>query len=292
MCSTVRRLRRRDHRVARRRRGSGSLQVACGILRERVFPCWRDVCWQPALAAALLTYSFVCKEHRMRGYRPRSHGWLATVFMVAITLMAPWPALAQDATPQVSGEAVQSPTREEFTTQLVEDIGYTEAETPGGTFIDSNTSDIQTVHPFLAEEETSIGVVGLIFEQLVGGDVRTGQPAPTGLADSWEIASDGVTYTFHLNKNAKWHDGVDVTAADVQFSFDALANPDTGSVYTGTFLDTVESWRAVNDDTFEVVAQEPLYTFLYDVVAFIVPKHIWEGVPVAEWRNDPGATGA
>ena len=42
------------------------------------------------------------------------------------------------------------------------------------------------------------------------------------------------TYTFHLNKDAKWHDGVDVTAADVQFSFDALANPDTGSVYTGT----------------------------------------------------------
>ena len=35
----------------------------------------------------------------MRGYRPRSLGWLATVFMVATTLMAPWPALAQDATP-------------------------------------------------------------------------------------------------------------------------------------------------------------------------------------------------
>ena len=227
----------------------------------------------------------------MRGNRPRSLGWLATILVVATTLVVPWPALAQDSTP-ASGEPIRSLTREEFTTQLVEDLGYTEAATPGGTFIGSYTSDIQTVHPFLVEEEASIAVAGLIFEQLVGGDVRTGQPAPTGLADSWEIAPDGVTYTFHLNKEAKWHDGVDVTAADVQFSYDALANPDTGSVYTGTFLDTVESWRAVNDDTFEVVAQEPLYTFLYDVVAFIVPKHIWEGVPVAEWRNDPGATGA
>ena len=122
--------------------------------------------------------------------------------------------------------------------------------------------------------------------------MRTGQPAPTGLADSWEIAPDGVTYTFHLNKDAKWHDGVDVTADDVQFSFDALANPDTGSVYTGAFVDSVESWRAIDDDTFEVVAKEPLFTFLYDIVAFIIPKHIWESVPVAEWRNDPGATGA
>jgi peptide/nickel transport system substrate-binding protein len=228
----------------------------------------------------------------MRGYRPRSIGWLATVLLVATTLVAPWPALAQDATPQVSGEPVKSLTREEFTTQVVEGLGYTEAATPGGTFIDSNIADIQTMHPFLAEEEVSIGVVGLVFEQLVGSDVRTGQPAPTGLADSWEIASDGVTYTFHLNKEAKWHDGVDVTADDVQFSFDALANPDTGSVYTGTFLDSVASWRAIDDDTFEVVAKEPLFTLLYDLVAYIVPKHIWESVPVADWRNDPGATGA
>ncbi len=49
-------------------------------------------------------YYFVCKEHRMRGYRPRSLGWLATVFVVATTLMVPWPALAQDATPAAGGE--------------------------------------------------------------------------------------------------------------------------------------------------------------------------------------------
>ena len=84
----------------------------------------------------------------MRGYRPRSFGWLATVFVVAITLAIPWSALAQDATPEVSGQPVKSLTREEFTTQLVEDLGYTEAATPGGTFIDSNVADIQTMHPF------------------------------------------------------------------------------------------------------------------------------------------------
>src|SRR5687767_12843181 len=124
----------------------------------------------------------------MRGYRPRSLGWLATIFVVATMLLVPWPALAQDATPTGGGEPSRSLTREEFTAELVEAIGYTEAETPGGTFISSSVSDIQTVHPFLAEETTSLGIVGLMFEQLIGGDVRTGQPAPTGLADSWEIA--------------------------------------------------------------------------------------------------------
>src|SRR5215213_3611852 len=126
----------------------------------------------------------------MRGYRLRSLGWLATVFVVATTLMVPWPALAQDATPAASGEPTRSLTREEFLTQLQEDMQYTDAATPGGAFIDSNTADIQTVHPFLAEEDTSISVVGLVYEGLVGGDVRSGQIAPTGLADYWDISPD------------------------------------------------------------------------------------------------------
>ena len=98
-----------------------------------------------------------------------------------------------------------------------------------------NVNDIQTIHPLLADDAASLGVVGLLYDGLIGGDVRTGQPAPTGLADYWEIAPDGRTYTFHLNQDAKWHDGVDITADDVQFSFDALANPDVGSSYYAEF---------------------------------------------------------
>ncbi|MGH2617213.1 MAG: ABC transporter substrate-binding protein, partial [Thermomicrobiales bacterium] len=130
-----------------------------------------------------------------------------------------------------------------------------------------------------------------LYDQLVGGDVRTGGPAPNGLADYWEIAEDGRTYTFHLNQNAKWHDGVDVTADDVQFSFDALSNLEVGSAYSQSFIDATESWRVIDEHTFEVVAKEPLYTFLYDLVTWIIPKHIWEDVPVADWRTDGGATG-
>jgi peptide/nickel transport system substrate-binding protein len=227
----------------------------------------------------------------MRGHRSHTPGWIAAVLMVATMLVVPWSSLAQNATPTVSSGPIKSLTRDEYQAQVTEAMGYSEAATPGGTFIDSNIADIQTVHPFLAEEQASLGIVGMIYEQLVGGDIRNGQPAPNGLADWWEVAPDGVTYTFHLNKDAKWHDGVDVTAADVKFSFDALANPDSGSTYTGSFNDSVKSWRVIDDDTFEMVAKKPLYTFLYDLVAFIIPKHIWENVPFKDWRTDPGATG-
>jgi peptide/nickel transport system substrate-binding protein len=229
----------------------------------------------------------------MRGYRPRSFGWLATVFVVATTLAIPWPALAQDATPAAGGEPIRSLTREEFRAQLQEDMQYTEAATPGGTLVDSNIADIQSVQPFLAEESATVAIVSLIFDGLTGGDPRSGQPSPSGLADYWEISPDNRTYTFHLNKDVKWHDGTDFTAADVVFSADALANPESGSTYTGNFVDTVESWRAIDDDTFEMVAKEPVYTFLFDIQSlYVIPKHIWEDVPLADWRTDPGATGA
>jgi len=228
----------------------------------------------------------------MLGRRTRSLAWVAILLMVTTMLAAPWTTLAQDATPTASGETVKSLTREEFLTQLYEDMEYSEAATPGGTFIDSATADVQSLHPFLAEEATSLSIAGLIYEGLTGGDPRTGQPSPSGLADYWEIAPDNRTYTFHINKDAKWHDGVDVTAADIQFSADALANPESGSVYTGSFVDTVESWRAIDEDTFEMVAKEPVYTFLFDIqTLFVIPKHIWETVPMADWRTDPGATG-
>ena len=197
---------------------------------------------------------------------------------------------AQDATP-LAGEPLASPSREEYHAQVQEAMGFSEAATPGGTFIRAIGSDPQTIHPLLADDEDSLNLVEQIYDLLVGIDLQTGGPAPSGLADSWEVAADGRTYTFHLNPNAMWHDGTPVTADDVQFSFDALANPDVGSSYQQTFLDATDSWHVVDDHTFEVVAREPLFTFLYDLVTWIIPRHIWEDVPVADWRTDGGATG-
>ena len=216
---------------------------------------------------------------------------LAATLATGTGLAVPRWVSAQEATPAALTEAITSQTREAFRAEVEEELGYTEAATPGGSFIDSNVNDIQTIHPLLAEDAASLSIVGRLYDQLVGGDIRTGGPAPNGLADSWEIAADGVTYTFHLNQDAKWHDGVDITADDVQFSFDALANLEVGSAYSQSFIDATDSWRVIDEHTFEVVASEPLYTFLYDLVTWIIPKHIWESVPVADWRTDGGATG-
>ena len=209
--------------------------------------------------------------------------------MASLAAVGRWQseALSQAATP-AGGESLRSLTREAYQAQLVADLGYTEAVTPGGTFLDSSTADVTTLQPAFATDAVSLSIVSLIYDGLVRGDVRTGQPAPTSLADWWEIAPDGRIYTFYLNQDAKWHDGVNVTAEDVQFTFDALANAtDPASIFTAS----TESWRAIDAITFEMVAFEPYYTFLYDLPGFILPRHLWESVPFADWQGDPGATG-
>jgi len=78
----------------------------------------------------------------------------------------------------------------------------------------------------------------LISEGWVIGDLMEGlttegpdaSPIPGG-ATSWEVAPDGLTWTFHLRRNARWSDGVAVTADDYVFGLQRLLDPKTASIY-------------------------------------------------------------
>src|SRR5918995_1252508 len=120
--------------------------------------------------------------------RSQTFGLLATVFAFVTLLATPAMVPAQEATPTGAIESMRSLTRDELEEQIVEELGFTDAATPGGTFLDASIGDIQSLHPLLVDEFTSVKVANLLFESLIGNDIRTGQPAPTGLADSWGIA--------------------------------------------------------------------------------------------------------
>ena len=81
------------------------------------------------------------------------------------TVFGPWRAYAQDeaGTPAALSGPIRSATRTEFVAQLEEEMGYTDAATPGGSFIDSNVNDIQTIHPMLAENLRLSGAAGLMM---------------------------------------------------------------------------------------------------------------------------------
>jgi oligopeptide transport system substrate-binding protein len=58
-----------------------------------------------------------------------------------------------------------------------------------------------------------------------------------GGAKSYDVSSDGLTYTFHLQPNAKWSDGKPVTASDWVYGFQHLLNPALAAGYVDPFFD-------------------------------------------------------
>ena len=102
------------------------------------------------------------------------------------------------------------------------------------------------------------------------GDVKP------GIAESWDESEDGLTYTFHLRKDAKWSDGEPITAADFEYSWKRLGNPETASPYAfiGDCLKNGQAIeqgkmdveelgvKAVDDTTLEVTLEHPTSYFL------------------------------
>ncbi|MDQ3411559.1 MAG: ABC transporter substrate-binding protein, partial [Chloroflexota bacterium] len=102
-------------------------------------------------------------------------------------------------------------------------------------------------------------VVEHIYEGLTR--VRPDLSIEPSLAESWEIAEDGLTYTFALRQGVTFHDGTPLTAGDVKFTFERLVDPATASPSAAdlAFMDTVE---APDDATVVVTLTQPDASFL------------------------------
>ena len=76
---------------------------------------------------------------------------------------------------------------------------------------------------------SSLGAQGCMFDNLIRRDPRdSGKTIIPDLAESWDIAKDGKTYTFFLRKGVQFHDGAELTAEDVKATFDRIAKPPKG----------------------------------------------------------------
>ena len=119
------------------------------------------------------------------------------------------------------------------------------------------------------------------------------------LAESWDISDDGLTYTFHIHQNVRWHDGEALTAEDIAWSYNTVTDPEAQSIwgqklsdiegfdaYQAGEIDTLEGVQVVDDHTLQITLQRPNAFFpsvLPDVS--IWPKHILGDVPRGELRN-------
>src|SRR5215831_4083879 len=84
---------------------------------------------------------------------------------------------------------------------------------PPADFTFINETEIKSVDPALIIGQPELRVVMALFEGLVNWDPKDLHPIP-GVAESWDISPDQLTYTFHIRPTAKWSDGSPVTAND------------------------------------------------------------------------------
>jgi len=145
----------------------------------------------------------------------------------------------------------------------------------GGEFTEGVIGSPLYINPLLAYTDVDIDLTRLIFSGLLKYNEKL-ELVPD-LAEKYEISSDQKTYTFYLKKNVKWHDGENLTASDVVFTFNNILDPDYKSPLFRTFSGVTA--EKLDDYTVKFTLKEPYAAFLNLLTVGIIPQHLWYDIP-------------
>lgn len=154
----------------------------------------------------------------------------------------------------------------------------------------ASPNKVTVLDPIASASGGNIMAYGQLYARLLRKDAE-GNLAP-GLAESWEVSEDGLTYTFEM-RDAKFSDGTEITAEDAAFSLTRVAK-DESSAYPAGFA-PIKEVTAVDEDTLQITlehASAPMLSNLEIFNAGIVSKDDVEerGVEAA-FASDPVASG-
>ena len=88
-----------------------------------------------------------------------------------------------------------------------------------------NDADPETLDPHKTSTVSETHILRDLFDGLVI-NAANGELVP-GVAETWEVSADGLTYTFHLRADARWSNGDPVTAEDFVYSYRRILDPAT-----------------------------------------------------------------
>jgi len=157
------------------------------------------------------------------------------------------------------GWKVYIPSAEEAAAAVVE----APAAKRGGTLVYGQISDANTLEPYMATGLTALYPMSQMFERLVLID-HDGSLKPW-LAESWEGSEDAQTWTFHLRKDVKFHDGTPFNAEVVKFSYDRLMDPEHSRV-AAQFQEGIKEVEVVDDYTVKFHLNFPNASFIYQLL--------------------------
>ncbi len=157
---------------------------------------------------------------------------------------------------------------------------------------DSVTIGLQLEPPHLDPTSAAAGAIDqVLYSNVFEGLTRfmgDGSVLP-GLAKSWDISSDGLSYTFHLNQGVSFHDGTAMDADDVKFSLDRARAEDSTNAQKALFGD-IASVDVVDAATVKVTLSQPngnlLFNLAWGDAVIVAPESI------DDIKTNPVGTGA
>ncbi len=177
---------------------------------------------------------------------------------------------------------------------------------PGGAITITYKDDVATLDPAIGYDWQNWSMIKSLFDGLMDYVPGTTTLRP-GLAESYEISGDGLTYTFRLRAGVKFHNGREMTADDVKYSLDRVTTPATQSPGAGFFgsikgfekmadgsATSLEGVTVIDPATVRIELSRPDATFLHVMAinfSSVVPKEAVEEFG-ADFGKNPVGTGA
>ncbi|MFA7296337.1 MAG: peptide ABC transporter substrate-binding protein [Dehalococcoidia bacterium] len=156
----------------------------------------------------------------------------------------------------------------------------------GGRYIEGVVGAPRYPTPLFARDNAVDGdLAALLFAGLTRIDAD-GTPRPD-LAERWEVTPDGLTYTFYLRPDLRWHDGAPLTSADAAFTVATVQAP--GFQGAATLAARWASVIVIVPDERTVVFRlpQPSASFLTVASLGLVPKHLLDGLGAADLLTAP-----
>lgn len=140
------------------------------------------------------------------------------------------------------------------------------SQTPPNVLVVGQIAEPKSLDPAAVTAVNDFRIVMNMYDGLVRYKDGALEVEP-GLAKSWNISSDGLTYTFDLRQGIKFHDGTPFNAEAVKFNFDRMLDKkhpynNTGPFPLSFFFSSIKETAVVNDHTVKFTLNAPYAPFL------------------------------
>jgi len=150
----------------------------------------------------------------------------------------------------------------------------------GGQYKEGILGQPHYINPVLSQtNDADRDLVQLIYSSLFKYDGQNN--LIPDLAESYTIEDEGLTYYISLKKNVLWHDSEPLTANDIIFTIKTIQNPEYKSPLKNIWQN-VEMER-VDDFAIRFRIKSVYAPFLHNLTFGVLPKHLWAGIPAANF---------